>query len=219
MILTWINSVILLAIVLGVLQKKIRKLKKKNKIALRNFGKYSYTSGSTLDSVISHPDTVIGKYTSIAGGCKIGPSEHPINFLSTHGFQYQKRFLGFANENNIYDVNDLTKPCIIGNDVWIGQDAIIKAGVKIGHGAIVGMGSIVTKDVAPYAIVVGNPAKIIRYRFDEATISRLLNSEWWNLPEQFLRTLPFDNVSKCLDLIENENLCQKLPDLHFLTEY
>jgi tetrahydrodipicolinate N-succinyltransferase len=67
----------------------------------------------------------------------------------------------------------------IGNDVWLGNNVMIRAGVTIGTGAVVGMGSIVTKDVPPYAIVAGNPAKIIRYRFDEETIEKLLASKWW----------------------------------------
>ena len=75
---------------------------------------------------------------------------------------------------------------VIGNDVWIGKRAIIKAGVKIGDGAVVGAGAVVTKDVPPYAIVAGVPAKIIKYRFDEDTIAQLLKTKWWNLSDEEL---------------------------------
>ena len=70
--------------------------------------------------------------------------------------------------------------CIIGHDVWIGHAAIIMPGVTIGHGAIIGSGAVVTKDVPSYAIAVGVPAKVIKYRFDETTIESLLTIEWWN---------------------------------------
>ena len=75
---------------------------------------------------------------------------------------------------------------IIGNDVWIGDQCFIKAGVKVGDGAVIGAHAVVTHDVPPYAIVGGVPARVIRYRFDEETINSLLNSEWWNLNDKDL---------------------------------
>ena len=81
---------------------------------------------------------------------------------------------------------DDVKKTIIGHDVWIGNNCLIKQGVKIGSGAVIGMGSVVTKDVRPYTIVAGNPAKIIRKRFDDIIIDRLLDIEWWNLNESEL---------------------------------
>lgn len=74
----------------------------------------------------------------------------------------------------------------IGNDVWIGDGTFIKTGIGIGHGAVVGMGSVVTKDVAPYAIVAGNPATLIRYRFEPEVIQALLEMAWWNLDDHAL---------------------------------
>jgi acetyltransferase-like isoleucine patch superfamily enzyme len=70
--------------------------------------------------------------------------------------------------------------CVIGHDVWIGHAAIIMPGVNIGHGAIIGSGAVVTKDIPPYAIAVGVPAKVIKYRFDETTIAALMDIAWWN---------------------------------------
>jgi serine acetyltransferase len=76
---------------------------------------------------------------------------------------------------------------IIGNDVWIGAKSTIMSGVKIGDGAVIGSGSVVAKDVPPYAIVVGNPAKVIKYRFDEQQIENLLEIAWWNWPEHKIK--------------------------------
>lgn len=81
----------------------------------------------------------------------------------------------------------------IGNDVWIGAKVIIKCGVTIGHGAIV------AKDVPPYAIVGGVPAKIIKYRFDEATIRQLLELEWWNIPIEYLANIRFDDINSAIE--------------------
>lgn len=77
----------------------------------------------------------------------------------------------------------------VGNDVWIGEGVFIKAGIKIGDGSVVGMGAVVTKDVAPYSIVAGNPAKLIRFRFDHEVIDALLKMKWWDLPDYELRRL------------------------------
>ena len=98
---------------------------------------------------------------------------------------------------------DAAKPIHIGHDVWIGYGAIIMDGVTIGTGAVVAAAAVVTKDVPPYAIVAGVPARIIRYRFDDDTIRRLLESRWWDFPEEFIATrLKFDDVKQCLDVLE-----------------
>ena len=87
----------------------------------------------------------------------------------------------------------------IGNDVWIGAKAIIKCGVTIGHGAVVAGGTFVSKDVPPYAIVGGVPAKVIKYRFDEATIQQLLELEWWNIPIEHLANIRFDDINSAIE--------------------
>lgn len=121
----------------------------------------------------------IGKFSDIARNCNIGLGQHPTNYLSTRKFFYSKDKLCTKWYNKI-DFEE-SKLVVIGNDVWIGLNSIIKDGITIGDGAIIASGSIVTKDVPPYAIVGGNPAKIIKYRFNEETIKRLLEIEWWNL--------------------------------------
>lgn len=93
-------------------------------------------------------------------------------------------------------------PVRIGNDVWIGDNVIIKNGVKIGDGAVVGLGAVVTKDVPPYAVVAGVPAKIIKYRFSDEIISELLELEWWNLEEDVIRQIPYDNIEKAIEFIK-----------------
>ncbi|TIP49654.1 MAG: CatB-related O-acetyltransferase [Mesorhizobium sp.] len=114
---------------------------------------------------------IIGAYCSIAAGVLfIAAGEHPMSLVSTYPFAGADR--------------DLTKgPITVGNDVWIGSRAIVLSGVTIGHGAVVGAGSVVTKDVPPYGIVAGNPAKLIRYRFEPETIAALLGIRWWDWPD------------------------------------
>ena len=111
----------------------------------------------------------IGNYCSIANNVSIGQGEHDLSKISTSSLFY----------NDAY--HELTKkPCTIGHDVWIGVDAIILRDVKIGNGAVVGANSVLTKDVPPYAVVVGSPAKVIKYRFNESKIKDIETSKWWN---------------------------------------
>ena len=125
----------------------------------------------------------IGKYTSISSNVKIGLIAHPTNYISTSPVFYSKR-RGWV-KNNLYLESEkgFTQ---IGNDVLISANVIILAGVKIGNGAIIGAGSFVNKDIPPYAIVVGMPARIIRYRFDTTQIESLENIKWWDLPKEEL---------------------------------
>ena len=94
---------------------------------------------------------------------------------------------GFAPTQGRWDKIAQLGAVRIGNDVWIGQAAQIMSGVRVGDGAIVGAGAIVTRDVPPYAVVAGNPARLIRYRFDDATIAKLVSTAWWDWDEARLR--------------------------------
>ena len=169
-----------------------------------HLGTYSYLGVGT---VIHNPQgPVIGKFCSISHNVRIGLSSHPVNWLTTHTFcckgsnaeQYggdvipEKMRLPFVE----------SKPVHIGDDVWIGYGAIIMDGVTICSGSVVAAGAVVTKDVPPYAIVAGVPARIIRYRFVPEICDRLLASRWWDYPEEFIATLPFDDVGSCLDRLE-----------------
>lgn len=116
--------------------------------------------------------TRIGKFCAIAQDVIIGTGMHPINYLTIKSFIFKPMgYWTIPEENRVRFSNH--KPVLIGDDVWIGVNAIIMDGVQIGDGAVIGANAVVTKDVPPYAVVVGVPAKIIKYRFDEKTIRRI----------------------------------------------
>lgn len=137
---------------------------------------------------INHDRLIIGKYCSIACGAKFifTSANHAMEPLSTYPFP-----IFFEEWNldakNIASAWDNKGDIEIGNDVWIGFEAIILSGVKIGDGAIVGARAVVTKDVPPYAIVGGVPAKMIRRRFPDETVSKLLELRWWDWPPEKVR--------------------------------
>ena len=144
----------------------------------------------------------VGRYCSIAPFVRTSSGTHPTkDWVSTHpAFFSPKHFCGLSYVNELL-FEENTKEVEIGNDVWVGSNALILGGVKIGDGAIVAAGAVVTKDVPPYAIVGGVPAKIIRYRFSEDEIQRLCEIKWWNLPQDEIRKYSkcFSNVSDFLD--------------------
>lgn len=137
-----------------------------------SIGKYSYISNNCN---VFH--TVIGNYVSIGLGCNIGGGEHPLNWVSTSpAFQNNRTMLYGLYENKYNPF----KETVIGNDVWIGPNSIIKSGVTISDGAVVGAGSIVTKNIGPFEIWGGNPAHFIRKRFDDNICNKLIETHWWN---------------------------------------
>lgn len=134
---------------------------------------------------INHDKLVIGKFCSIACGARFlfNSANHTSTSLSTYPFPlfFEEWELDCKNVTASWDNKG---DIVIGNDVWIGYEAIILAGVTIGDGAIIGTRALVTKDVPPYTIVGGVPAKPIRKRFSEGTISSLLEIKWWNWPKE-----------------------------------
>ena len=134
---------------------------------------------------------IIGKFCSIACGVRFmfTGGNHTMRSLSTYPFPVFPDEWDL-NETDVALAWDNKGDIVIGNDVWIGYEAVIMQGVNIGDGAIIGTRSIVTKDVPPYTVVGGNPAKPIRKRFDDATINKLLEMQWWNLnPERIQEVL------------------------------
>lgn len=143
-------------------------------------GDYSYISGPRAYVEAA----TIGKFCSIARQTTIGVSGHDYTKVTTHPF-FIDPFYGFVHA----PIPEKQKAApVIGHDVWIGMNCVIHRGVKIGHGAVIASDSVVTRDVAPYAIVGGNPARLIRYRFDPEVIDALLKIQWWNWSESEIRT-------------------------------
>lgn len=150
-------------------------LNRKTKIGEHTYGIPRIINASDEGSLI------IGKYCSIADNVTcILNSEHNTNWVSTYPFPFFKSW----NASKIKGHPKSKGGIIVGNDVWIGFGSTILDGIAIGDGAVVGACSVVTKDVPPYAIVAGNPAKIIRMRFEEKTVSKLLKIKWWNWPKE-----------------------------------
>ncbi|CAQ89626.1 TPA: CatB-related O-acetyltransferase [Escherichia coli] len=157
----------------------------KSSIYDSHIGKYSYVAGASIGNA------TVGKFCSIAKGAKIGGlGAHPTTFISSHPIFYStKKQCGVTFTSKDYFLENADT--ILGNDVWVGTNAIIMDGVTIGDGAIIGAGAIVTKDVPPYAIVVGVPAIIKRYRFPTEQIEILKKIKWWDWPEQDLKKNSF----------------------------
>ncbi len=178
------------------IKKYLKKRKKKRFLKRHHIGRYTYC-GSRVS--ISDKRSSIGKFCSLGNDIKIGTTQHPTDWLSTHVFQYQD-FEGISGVEKLEYIN--SNPVHIGNDVWIGTNVLIMDGINIADGAVVAGGAVVTKDVPPYAIVGGVPAKVIRYRFDEETIARLLAVKWWDKDIDLIKKLPFNDIEKTLNELE-----------------
>ena len=138
-------------------------------------GAYSY--GPCLSPGAWPEGVVVGRYASIAPGALVFRRNHPLERLSLHPFFYN-RHLGFVDEDTIESY-----PLFVGHDAWIGANAIVTPGCRrIGIGAVIGAGSVVTKDVPDFAVVAGNPARILKHRFDESLQREILDSRWWERP-------------------------------------
>lgn len=139
-------------------------------------GDYGYAMGGNQ---IAHAE--IGKFANIATGVRINPSNHPWWRATLHHFTYRSRSYGFsaADDTEIFDWRREDK-VTIGPDVWFGHNAIVMPGVTIGAGVVVGSGTIVSKDVPAYAVVVGVPARVIRFRAEPPVIERMQRIAWWD---------------------------------------
>lgn len=172
------------------------------KIKYSQVGDYSYI-GPGCDIT----KTSIGKFCSIADNCRIGTASHTLNNISSSPiFTLKNNGTRTSWVSESISHNNETEQVYIGNDVWIATRVIIRGGIKIGDGAVIGAGAVVTKDVPPYAVVGGVPARIIRYRFSEDIIKKIELIKWWEATDEKLK----ENISFFqTDNITIENL-QKL---------
>lgn len=176
-------------------------------------GSYTYIGSSCY-----LPSIKIGRFCSIGSNIKAMIMDHPVDLISTHPIFYESDIDNKIGEN-LFEENqevNLKKgvteeyKIVIGNDVWIGDNVVIMPGVTIGDGAIVGTGAIVTKSVPPYAIAVGVPAKVKRYRFSKNEIDKLLKLKWWDKDFEWLKE------HKELFLNPKEFFCTLLKEEHHL---
>ena len=151
----------------------------------------------------------IGRFCSIGSRVMIGSAEHPSDWLSSHTFQYDgsryfdafEQWHAMAGPRVPFPGN--RKRTRIGNDVWIGNNVFVRQGVTIGDGAIIGACAVVVKDVEPYSIVVGSPAKTLRLRFEPELVERLLALRWWDYAiDRRLADVPYQDVRAAIEVIE-----------------
>lgn len=160
-------------------------------------GYYTYMNSGIIRSHVE-----IGRYCSIGRSVSIGLGSHNIEMLSTSPFfefEGAKSSLKLASECPKRRVK-------IGNDVWIGDNVLINSGVTIGDGCVIGAGTIVTKDIEPYSIAVGVPGKVLRKRFDESTIERLVSIKWWNINPEILRLTQHLDIEVFMDRLSKVDM-------------
>ena len=168
------------------------------KLAESSVGAYTYIGRRTC--LVS---ARVGKFCSIASDCQIGMGTHTIDCLSTSPI-FSEKDNGLRRSWVEHAGTNPYKPVVVGNDVWVGLHVMIMGGVTVGNGAVIAAGAVVTKDVPPYAVVGGVPARVIRYRFAPDVQQAIEEMRWWDLPEHVLRRhLPiFQKVNLTVEDIE-----------------
>ncbi len=166
-------------------------------------GAYTYFGQGCLVGTLES----IGRFCSIAPNVTIGLGEHPLEYISTHPAFFNGAGM-FPDINNKFGIprnaDVLSTPPVIGNDVWLGANCIIGRGVRIGNGAIIAAGAFVNRDVPDYAIVGGLPSRVIRMRFSEQQIERLLKLKWWNYDISIMQNVPVNNIEHALEVLEKK---------------
>lgn len=174
---------------------------------LCSIGCFSYSSSNLGYGV------KIGRYCSLASNIKLIGAEHFTDWVSTSPHFYEKDHHDL-NPNDINHIARTKQKLNIGNDVWIGADVVIKSGINIGHGAIIASNSVITKDVPPYAIVGGAPAKIIKYRFTEEIIEKLMDLRWWRFQKDDLKGLMANKPQEFISSLYEKILLNKINEYH-----
>jgi acetyltransferase-like isoleucine patch superfamily enzyme len=171
-------------------------------------GRWTYSADGSINTGFSPSKSIkIGNFCSIADNVSIWiGADHRSDWVSTFPFAT----LGWPEVFDILDTTRSKGNVLIGNDVWIGSGVLILSGVTIGDGAVIAARSIVTRDVPPYALVAGNPARIKKYRFDQKTIEKLLMIAWWNWPDTQIKAispmLMSNNMAQFIDYCEAKGL-------------
>lgn len=148
----------------------------------------------------------IAKFVNIAANVRIGATFHPMDKIAMHHFTYRSsEYFAIENDKDFFESRE-AKVTVIEDDVWIGHGAIIMPNLKVGRGSVIGALSVVTKDVLPYSIVAGNPARLIKMRFDDKTINKIENTKWWEWShDKLMKMLPLfrKDAKEFLDNYEN----------------
>lgn len=174
------------AVITNCITEGFNSLNRRNFLLRSKIGRFTYTGINTLIRQSS-----VGRFCSLSWNVSVGGGNHPMANVTTYT---KERFLTLAGEGGsdrglsaTRERLDALKGCWLGNDVWIGMNVNIVDGVTIGNGSVIGAGAVVTKDVEPYSIVAGVPAKVIRKRFDDDTLEKLQEIQWWNWPVDIIR--------------------------------
>ena len=154
----------------------------RTKVAECSFGDYSYV---TNDSDLI--GATVGRFCSVASHVRVNPGNHPMDRVAMNHFTYRSSAYGLGDDDRPFFAWRRSHPVVLGHDVWIGHGAVVLPGVTLGTGAAIGAGAIVTKDVPPFAVAAGNPARVLRFRFPDDTIGKLLDLAWWYWPHDRLK--------------------------------
>ena len=145
-------------------------------------GEYSYFAG---DNQVIWAD--VGKFTSVAAFVRVNPGNHPMGRITQHHMTYRRKQYGLDTEDDAEFFEwRAAHRCSIGHDVWIGHGAIVLPGVRVGNGAAIGAGAVVSRDIPDFAVAVGVPARVIKYRFDPETIEKINEMRWWDWDRETL---------------------------------
>jgi phosphonate metabolism protein (transferase hexapeptide repeat family) len=153
----------------------------RTKVAESSFADYAYVAN---DADIIY--TTVGRFCSIAAHTRINPGNHPLERVALSHFTYRSSAYGLGEDDAAFFDWRRTRRVSLGNDVWIGHGAVVLAGVTLGNGAAIGAGAVVSHDVPPFAIAVGVPAKLLRFRFPPEIVEILERIAWWNWPREQL---------------------------------